>query len=80
MTGCLTSVIQKWQFEGYLGEPYTQHNPHVGDGKDAFIEYFIRMAKDYPGKKVEFKKPLQKIIMLCCIVTRPGPMIKIMQA
>jgi len=60
--------------ERYVGAEYIQHNPEVADGPAGFIDYFDAMARDYPGKQIEFLRAVAEhdLVALHTHQTWPG--------
>ena len=60
--------------ELYVGAKYIQHNPLVGDGKQALIDYLNRMAAQYPDKEIEFVRAVAEgdLVALHTHQTWPG--------
>lgn len=40
----------------YIGNQYIQHNPHVPDGKEPFVNYFTQYFKEKPQAKNSIKR------------------------
>ena len=60
--------------ELYVGAEYIQHNPLVGDGKQPFIDYFLRMGAEYPDKDIDFVRTVAEgdLVALHTHQTWPG--------
>ena len=50
----------------YVGDKYIQHNPAVDNGTGPFIDYFEKMARELPGRSIDFVRGIAEddLVML----------------
>ena len=60
--------------ERYVGDEFIQHNPNIETGKQGFIKFFERMAREHPRKRVTVKRAFAEgnHVILHCLQEWPG--------
>lgn len=60
--------------KNYATESSTHHNPIFGESREEFIQYFERMAREHPGKKVIFRQTIAErdYVVLHCTQLWPA--------
>ncbi len=60
--------------ERYVGDEFIQHNPNIETGKQGFINFFERMAREHPRKRVTIKRAFAEgnHVILHCLQEWPG--------
>jgi predicted SnoaL-like aldol condensation-catalyzing enzyme len=60
--------------EQYVGDEFIQHNPNIETGKQGFIQFFERMAREHPRKRVTIKRVFAEgdHVILHCLQEWPG--------
>ena len=71
-------VFQKHQVEAavkqHIGKEYIQHNPHVGDGVEPFVAYFVPYFQQNPQARSEIKRVIvQGDLVVLHIHSQPTP-------
>ena len=64
----------KEAIDKYISDEFIEHSPYLADGKEALIEYFERMAEEYPDKRVTIKRAIAEgdYVVLHCHQEWPG--------
>jgi len=60
--------------EQFVGDEFIQHNPNIETGKQGFIKFFERMAREHPRKRVTIKRAFAEgdCVILHCLQEWPG--------
>jgi predicted SnoaL-like aldol condensation-catalyzing enzyme len=58
-----------------LSDNYVQHNPNIADGKDGFVDYFVKLKQTFPSVRGDIKRMIAEgdmVVVHMHAVRQPG--------